>query len=102
MFTIVEQGGFQFKVAEGDTIRVPLIDVEAGTDVEIEKVLMVGGDDVKIGAPTIDDVKVTATVVEHGKGDKILVVKKKKRKDYKRHTGHRQDYTELKITSISA
>jgi large subunit ribosomal protein L21 len=103
MFTIIEQGGFQFKVTEGDTISVPLIDAVEGTEVAIDKVLFVEKDGaVTLGAPHVAGASVKATVVSHGKGPKVLIFKKKRRKDYKRKNGHRQDFTSLKITTISA
>lgn len=103
MFSIVEQDGFQFKVSQGDTIRVPRIDAEKGSEIAIQKVLMVGeGDAVKIGTPLVDGAVVKAKVVDHIKGDKIIIMKKKRRKNYKKRTGHRQMHTTLEIVSISA
>ncbi|MBD3420261.1 MAG: 50S ribosomal protein L21 [Chitinivibrionales bacterium] len=103
MYCIVEHGGFQFKVSEGDTVNVPLIDAEAGSEVTLEKVLMVDNDgDVTVGTPTVEGAEVKAKVVNHGKGPKILVMKKMRRKDYKRKNGHRQDFTEVQVTSITA
>lgn len=103
MFSIVEQGGFQFKVSEGDTINVPLIDGSQGDEITLEKVLLVGeGESVKVGTPTVDGAAVKAKIVDHGKDKKVLVMKKKRRKDYKLKKGHRQDFTQLQITSISA
>ncbi len=103
MVSVIEQGGFQFKVSEGDTIRVPYLDAEKGAEVTLDKVLLVGeGESLKIGTPVVEGAEVRAQVVNHGKAEKILVVKKKRRKDYKRKNGHRQPFTELKITSISA
>ncbi len=103
MFTIIEQGGFQFKVTEGDTISVPLINAVEGSEVAIDKILFIEKDGtVTLGAPHVAGASVKATVVSHGKGVKVLIFKKKRRKDYKRKNGHRQDFTRLKITSISA
>jgi large subunit ribosomal protein L21 len=103
MVCVVEQGGFQFRVSEGDTIRVPRIEAEAGSEVSLDRVLLVGeGESVKIGAPVVEGAEVKATVVDHGKDDKVLVVKRKRRKDYKRKNGHRQPYTRLQIKTISA
>jgi large subunit ribosomal protein L21 len=103
MFSIVEQGGFQYKVSEGDIIKVPAIEAEKNAEVAIEKVLLVGsGADVKIGSPVVEGAVVKATVVDHGKYRKVVIMKKKRRKGYKRKTGHRQTFTKLKITSISA
>ena len=102
MMTIVEQGGFQFKVSEGDTINVPLIDAETGSEITIDRVRLVDdGTTVKIGTPVVDGVVVKAEVVDHGKDDKVLVIKKHRRKDYHRKNGHRQNFTNIRITSIT-
>lgn len=103
MYAVIKTGGKQYKVAEGETLRVERLDGAQGDQIEIDQVLLVGdGEDVKIGAPTVDGAKVSATIKGHGRGDKIRVVKFKRRKDYKRVQGHRQSYTELEITSIAA
>jgi large subunit ribosomal protein L21 len=103
MFSIVEQDGFQYKVSQGDTIRVPRLDAEKGSEISLQKVLMVGeGDKVKIGTPLVDGAIVKAKVVDHIKGDKVLIMKKKRRKTYKKKTGHRQLHTTVQIVSISA
>lgn len=103
MYAVVETGGKQYRVHEGDVIRVEKLAAEAGSTVELERVLLVGeGAEVKIGSPTVDGAKVTAEVSEHGKGAKVTIVKFKRRKDYRRTKGHRQDYTELRIKGISA
>jgi large subunit ribosomal protein L21 len=103
MFSIVEQDGFQFKVSQGDKIRVPRIEAEKGTEIALEKVLLVGDkDSVQIGTPLVSGAVVMAKVLDHEKGDKITIMKKKRRKTYKRRTGHRQQYTKLEIVSISA
>ena len=103
MFSIIEHGGFQYKVAPGDTIKVPLIDAEAGTEIAIDKVLFsADGEAITVGTPCIENASVTAKVIAHGKYDKILIVKKKRRKDYQRKNGHRQPYTTLEILSINS
>jgi large subunit ribosomal protein L21 len=103
MFSIVEQGGFQYKVSEGDTIKVPMIQAEKDAEIALEKVLMIGnGDQVKIGSPTVEGAVVKAKIVDHGKYRKVVIMKKKRRKGYQRKTGHRQTFTKIKITSISA
>jgi large subunit ribosomal protein L21 len=103
MFSIVEQAGFQYKVTEGDTIKVPRIEAEKDSEISLEKVLMIqNGDQVKIGTPVVEGAVVKAKVVDHGKYRKIVIMKKKRRKGYKRKTGHRQLYTKIKITSIAA
>ena len=103
MYAIVEMGGMQRKVQEKQTLRVPLIEAEPGKPVQFDKVLLVADDqDVKIGRPVVEGAKVDATVVSHGKGDKVLVFKKKRRKNYKKLRGHRQQYSEIRIEKITA
>ncbi len=100
-YAIVRTGGLQFKVSEGDTVRVPRIRSEVGESVELSEILAVmRGDDVSIGAPLVENASVSAEIVSHGKNRKVLVYKKKRRKGYQRTKGHRQDYTELRIGSI--
>lgn len=102
MYAVIVTGGKQYRVAEGDVVRVESLPVEEGGAVEIDKVLMVtNGDDVKVGAPYIDGGKVTATVAAHGRGDKIKIVKFRRRKHSRKQMGHRQNYTEMKITGIA-
>ena len=98
-YAIIKSGGKQFRVEEGQRVRVPLMDKEVGSTVELD-VLLLGGDEAKVGTPTVDGARVAATVVDHGRDTKIIVFKKKRRKQYKRTRGHRQDYTTLKIDSI--
>lgn len=103
MFSIVEQGGFQYKVSEGDTIKVPKIEAEKESEISFDKVLMIqNNDEVKIGTPIVEGAVVKAKVVDHGKYRKIVIIKKKRRKGYKRKTGHRQMFTKLKVISITA
>lgn len=94
-YAIIRTGGKQFAVEEGQTVRVPSIDKKEGEKVEIEALLSGEGKDVKLGGATVN-----ATVVGHGRGEKIIVFKKKRRKQYKRKQGHRQDYTEITIDKI--
>ena len=100
-YAIIKSGGKQFRVEEGKTVRVPSIDKQAGESVELDAMLVAGEDGAKVGS-TLDSAsaRVAATVVEHGRDDKIIVFKKKRRKHYKRKQGHRQGYTTLKIDSI--
>jgi large subunit ribosomal protein L21 len=101
-YAIIKTGGKQFRVEEGATIRVPSIDKRAGEAVELDALMLAGGDGkTKVGS-TLEDggARVAATVVDHGRDDKIIVFKKKRRKHYKRKQGHRQGYTTLKIDSI--
>jgi large subunit ribosomal protein L21 len=103
MYAVIKTGGKQYRVAKGDKLKVEKLPVEAGSSVDIDDVLMIGdGDNVTIGAPLVDGGKVTATVVSHGRHDKIEIVKFKRRKHHQKRTGHRQDYTEIEITNISA
>ena len=97
-YAIIRSGGKQFRVEEGGTVRVPTLDKQAGDTVALEALVI--GDETKIGAPLFDGAHVSATVVDHGRGDKIIVFKKKRRKQYKRTKGHRQNYTTIKIDSI--
>lgn len=103
MFAVIKTGGKQYKVSEGQVLRVEKIDAEEGSSIELDQVLMLAdGDNVTIGAPVVAGGSVTATVRGHGRGKKIEVVKFKRRKDFRRTQGHRQAYTELEITGISA
>ncbi|WP_077308413.1 50S ribosomal protein L21 [Terribacillus halophilus] len=102
MYAIIETGGKQVKVTEGQTIFVEKLEVENGAEVTFDKVLVVGGDDVKIGAPFVDGATVTATVEKQGRAKKINVIKFKAKKNYKRKQGHRQPYTKLTIGKINA
>jgi large subunit ribosomal protein L21 len=103
MYAVIKTGGKQYRVTKGDKLKVEKLPVEAGSSVEINDVLMVGdGDRVTVGSPLVDGGKVTATVVSHGRGDKIEIIKFKRRKHHQKRTGHRQDYTEIEITNISA
>lgn len=102
MYAIIETGGKQFRVEEGGKIFVEKLDVEAGNDVVIDKVLMVGGEKFSVGAPYVDSAKVTAEVIEHGRGKKVVIFKKRRRHDSRKKQGHRQDFTALKIKTIEA
>ena len=99
-YAIIRSGGKQFRVEEGGNVRVPLLDKQVGDSVDLDVLMIAGSDEPKIGAPLVDGVRVSATVVDHGRDAKIIVFKKKRRKQYKRKQGHRQDYTTLKIDSI--
>jgi len=100
-YAIIRSGGKQFRVEEGGTVRVPTLAAQAGDTVELEALVIGGGDaGVKVGAPAVEGARVSGTVVDHGRGTKIIVFKKKRRKQYKRTQGHRQNYTTVKIDSI--
>ena len=101
MYAVISTGGKQYRVSEGSVLRVEKLEAEAGANVEFDKVLLVGsGEQVKIGSPFLSGGKVTATVQSHGKGDKKVIVKFRRRKHYKRQGNHRQPFTEVKVTSI--
>ena len=104
MYAVIEQGSKQYKVAEGDCIKIELTDVSPeATTIELDKVLMISDeDDIKVGTPMLVGGKVTATVKSHGRHKKVEIVKFHRRKHHQKRTGHRQDYTELQITGISA
>ena len=102
MYAIIETGGKQYRVEQGTTLRVESLTAEVGGEVVLDKVLMLGGESVAIGKPYVEQAKVTAKVLEHGRGEKIRVFKKRRRQDSRRMQGHRQNYTAIKITSISA
>ncbi|MBV1882924.1 MAG: 50S ribosomal protein L21 [Pseudomonadales bacterium] len=103
MYAVFESGGKQHRVIEGESLKLELLEVEPGAAVDFEKVLMVAdGEDIKIGAPFVDGGKVSAEVVGHGRHDKIKVIKFRRRKHHRKQMGHRQWYTEVKITSINA
>ncbi|HXC08915.1 MAG TPA: 50S ribosomal protein L21 [Steroidobacteraceae bacterium] len=103
MYAVIATGGKQYRVQEGAVLRIEKLDAEAGASVEFGQVLLVGaGSSVTLGAPFISSAKVVATVQSHGKGDKVRIVKFRRRKHYKREGTHRQPYTEVKITQIVA
>lgn len=103
MYAVISTGGKQYRVSEGSVLRVEKLEAEAGADVEFDKLLLVGqGDQVQVGSPFLSSGKVVATVQSHGKGDKKVIVKFRRRKHYMRQGTHRQQYTEIKITSIVA
>ena len=99
---IFRSGGQQFRVSEGDTLRVATLVGEAGQAVVFEEVLAVLGDTTSIGQPLVKGAQVKAEIVQHGRGEKLIVFKFRRRKRFKRKMGHRQNFTEVKITSISA
>jgi len=103
MYAIVATGGKQYRVKEGEKLRVEKLSAEAGDTVVLDKVLLVGeGEDVKVGAPYLDGAKVTATVAANGRADKVKIIKFRRRKHSRKQMGHRQSYTEIEITGITA
>lgn len=102
MYAIIETGGKQYKVAEGDVLRCDLINAEIGADVTFDNVLLAGsGDDVKVGSPMLSGASVTGTVLRQAKDKKILVFRYKPKKRVRKLNGHRQRFAEVKITKIS-
>lgn len=102
MYAIIETCGKQFRVQEGNKIVIDRQAAEIGNEITFDRVVMLGGDSAKFGSPYIDGAKVTAKVTEHGRGEKVVVFKKHRRKSYRKTQGHRQDYTALTITGINA
>ena len=102
MYAIIETGGKQYKVSEGDVVFIEKLDVNEGDTVKFDKVLAVSGDDTVIGTPVVDGASVSATVLENGKAKKIIVFKYKPKKGSKTKQGHRQPYTKVKIDKINA
>jgi len=104
MFAVIKTGGKQYKVAKDDVIKVERLTGEAGDSVQLDQVLAISGDDgaLTVGAPLLDGASVTATLLEQARADKIVVFKKKRRQNYRRKAGHRQDLTVLRITDIAA
>ena len=103
MYAVIMTGGKQYKVREGDRLRIEKLAAPEGGTLEFDRVLMVSdGDTVKVGSPYVEGGRVHATVDAHGRGAKINVVKFKRRKNYLRRMGHRQDFTEVRITAIAA
>jgi large subunit ribosomal protein L21 len=101
-YAIIRTGGKQFRVHPGQTLRIPSLAADPGAQVEFNDVLLgADGDNVQLGVPTLAKAKVTAEIVGHGRGDKIIVFKFKRRKGYSRKQGHRQGYTEVRINDIS-
>ncbi len=103
MYAIIVTGGKQYKVSEGDTLFIEKIEAEEGAAVTFDQVLMVAdGENVKVGAPSVDGAAVEAKVVKNGKAKKIYVYKMKRKKNYRRKKGHRQPFTKVEITKINA
>jgi large subunit ribosomal protein L21 len=102
MYALVEFKGKQYKAEKGALLKVDKVDAEPGSAIDIETVLLVSGDQVRVGSPYVEGAKVSATVESHGKDEKIVVFKYKPKKDYRRKQGHRQQYSIIKIGDISA
>lgn len=103
MYAVFQSGGKQHRVSEGQTLRLEKLEIETGSTVEFDLVLLIAnGEEVTVGAPFVTGGKVTAEVVTHGRGDKVKIVKFRRRKHSRKQMGHRQWFTEVKITGISA
>ena len=101
MYAVIKSGGKQYRVASGEQVQVEALSAAVGSDVAFDQVLLVGaGDQVKVGAPFVAGAKVTATVVAHGRGDKVRIFKLRRRKHFQKSQGHRQSYTEVRINDI--
>ena len=100
MYAVIETGGKQYRVSEGDVISVEKLNASEGSKIEFDKVLLVGGDEMQVGTPLVEGYKVFGEVVENGKAKKVIIYKYKAKKDYRRKTGHRQPYTMVKITGL--
>jgi len=103
MYAVVVSGGKQHRVEEGETLKLEKLNAEVGSSIDFDRILLVAnGDEVKIGEPVVAGAKVSAEIVSHGRGKKVRIVKFKRRKHHMKQAGHRQWYTEVKITGISA
>ena len=102
MFAVLNTGGKQYKVSQGDLIEVEKLESSTGDTITLDQVMMVGeGENVEVGSPYVPGYKVMGEVMEQGKGSKVIIFKKKRRKKYRRKNGHRQQFTQLKIIEIS-
>jgi large subunit ribosomal protein L21 len=103
LYAVIRTGGKQYRVAAGDKLRVEKLLADVGSEILLDQVLMVGeGEAIKVGAPLVPGAAVKATVVGHGKDEKVTIFKLRRRKHYKKSQGHRQSYTEIQITGISS
>lgn len=103
MYAVFQTGGKQFRAEPGARLRVPTLDVEPGQTVTFDQVLLAGdgADDVRVGTPVVDGASVKAEVLRHGRGEKVIVFKRKRRKGYRRKQGHRQNFTEIRIDEVA-
>ncbi|RKS85781.1 LSU ribosomal protein L21P [Orbus hercynius] len=102
MYAVFQSGGKQHRVSEGQVVRLEKLEVETGSQIVFDKVLMVAnGENIQVGAPFVEGATVKAEIVEHGRGDKIKIVKFRRRKHYRKQQGHRQWFTDVKITAIA-
>lgn len=102
-YAVIKTGGKQYRVMQGDVLRVELLTAEEGATISFDQVLLVGtGESIIVGAPIVEGASVSATIRKHGRADKIRIIKFRRRKHYKRQQGHRQHFTEIEITGITA
>jgi large subunit ribosomal protein L21 len=102
MYAVIRTGGKQYRVSEGERLRVEKLDGQVGESLQFDQVLMLGGEKVQIGTPLVSGAQVTAQIIAQDRAKKIIVYKYRRRKNYRRKAGHRQPYTELKVTAIKA
>ena len=103
MYAVIKTGGKQYRVVTGETLKVELLNGDIGSSIQLDKVLMVSdGDKLSVGKPMLLGATVAATIVSHGRGDKVRIFKMRRRKHYQKNQGHRQNYTEIRIDGISA
>ena len=103
MYAVIKTGGKQYRVVTGETLKVELLNGDIGSSIQLDKVLMVSdGDKLSVGKPLLQGASVAATIVSHGRGDKVRIFKMRRRKHYQKNQGHRQNYTEIRIDGISA
>jgi large subunit ribosomal protein L21 len=103
MYAVIKTGGKQYRVSQGEKIKVEQIPADVGAEIVIDQVLMVGeGDAVKVGSPLVAGAKVTVKVLAHGRHEKVKIFKMRRRKHYQKHQGHRQNFTEIEIAGIAA
>ena len=102
MYAVIKTGGKQYRVIPGEKLKIEQIPADIGSEIVLDQVLMVAdGENVKVGAPLVDGYTIKATVVSHGRGEKIKIFKMRRRKHYQKHQGHRQNYTEIQIGDIA-
>jgi large subunit ribosomal protein L21 len=103
MYAVIKTGGKQYRVSTGETLKIETVAGDVGSEIVLDKVLMVAdGDKLNVGKPLVNGASVQATIVSHGRADKVKIFKMRRRKHYQKHQGHRQNYTEIRIDGISA
>ncbi len=102
-YAVIKTGGKQYRITAGEKLKIEQITVDVGSEIVLDQVFMVAdGSNIKVGTPVVEGAKVTATVLAHGRHDKVRIFKMRRRKHYQKHQGHRQNYTEIRIDGISA